>query len=129
MGESTMSDRPSGDDAGTVPCARCGETFATVWMTPAQAERSAASYAGRPGATRCTPAYTYDTARERYMESGTIACKEAMLEFVTMTEPDLLALVSRWEPKPTRAPTVRPPCAHLGNLPSAAATRPLRWLR
>lgn len=52
------------------------------------------------------PPVSYATARERYMDTGTIAHKEAMLEFVTMAEPDLDTIGRDWEPKPDRRPPV-----------------------
>lgn len=50
------------------------------------------------------PPVSYATARERFMETGTITHKEAMLEFVTMAEPDLDTIGRDWEPKPERKP-------------------------
>lgn len=52
----------------------------------------------------------YAAARKRFMETGTIADRKAMLAFVTMTEPDLEALGRDWEPKRGR-PAVRRPAA------------------
>jgi hypothetical protein len=78
-------------------------------ITRAAAEIAEAR-ARQDAAARAAPAraVTYADARTVYMASGTIADKEAMLAFVTMTEPDLEKLGSEWEPSPPAIPS-RPP--------------------
>jgi hypothetical protein len=87
------------DDAGVL--AELDVLAAEIADLKAKEERVASRPPGKPPVS-------YATARERYMDTGTIACKEAMLEFVTMAEPDLDTIGRDWEPKPpARASTPR----------------------
>lgn len=87
------------DDAGVL--AELDVLDAEIADLMAKQERMTGRPAGKPPVS-------YATARERYMETGTITHKEAMLEFVSMTEPDLDTIGRDWEPKPpARASTPR----------------------
>lgn len=61
-------------------------------------ERAAPLAAYGPKLARTLPPLTYEQTRRRYMDSGTIADKEAMVACVTETVPDLERLGRDWEP-------------------------------
>jgi hypothetical protein len=66
-----------------------------------------ASISDPPGTVR---PLTYKRARAKYMDTGTITDKEAMLACVTMTVPDLDTIGTDWEPaKPKPEPVVVAP--------------------
>lgn len=90
-------------------CARCPACW-PEYRIPAQSAPARPARQARPA----TP-LTYASARSRYMDTGTILDRDAMLACVTMTEPDLEALGRDWEPRPDKA--ARP-------LPSAARRYP-----
>lgn len=79
------------DDAGVL--AELDVLAAEIADLKAKEERVASRPPGKPPVS-------YATARERYMATGTITHKEAMLEFVTMAEPDLDTIGRDWEPRP-----------------------------
>lgn len=59
---------------------------------------------GRPGSPGAERLASYASARKRYMETGTILDKEAMLACVTDADPDLEALGRDWDPAPEKPP-------------------------
>jgi hypothetical protein len=53
---------------------------------------------GTVGGPPKLPPLTYKQARTKYMDTGTITDKEAMVDCVTMTVPDLDTIGADWEP-------------------------------
>jgi hypothetical protein len=80
------------------------------WPDSSDRKQLAAAAAVNRNAEPGKPPYV--TARKRYMDTGRILDKEAMLACVTMEEPDLEKLGSEWEPTaPARPPVINRPRA------------------
>lgn len=93
------------DQAALVAAARA-DPFRIRTM-PQRAPRPAKAVPSEPEVVPLL-AVSYINARKRYMDTGTIADKEAMLACVTLTVPDLDTIGRDWEPAAPETPARTP---------------------